>query len=49
MAKLKCCGCKERLEKETMIKLPAGNFHSYECATSYAKSKAYDNKTKDLY
>ena len=48
MAKLKCCGCKERYPKETMLKLNAGNFHSYECATTYGKSKAYDNKTKEI-
>lgn len=31
-----------------MIKLPVGNFHSMECAYSYGKSKAYDNKTKEI-
>lgn len=40
MAKLKCCGCKERFDKESMISLPAGNFHSYDCATIYARNKA---------
>ena len=41
-AKLKCCGCKERFPRETMIKIFGSNFHSIDCATQYA----YGNKEK---
>lgn len=36
---LKCCGCKERFDRGAMFKTPAGYFHSFECATSYARRK----------
>jgi len=39
MPKLKCVSCKDRFDAETMIKLPIGNVHSVECATSYARAK----------
>ena len=39
MPKLKCCGCKERFEADTMLSLPAGNFHSKDCAILYATAK----------
>ena len=39
MPKLKCCGCKERFDADTMVKLPAGNFHSMNCAYKYAQVK----------
>lgn len=38
-ATLKCAGCKERFKKEIMIRLPAGNFHSFDCSIEYAKRK----------
>lgn len=44
----KCCGCKQRFPSEQMIKLPAGNFHSMECAIEYGRNKAYKNKTKEM-
>lgn len=37
--KLKCCGCKARFDRETMSKLPAGWFHSIQCAIEYAGQK----------
>lgn len=37
---LKCAGCKERFNREEMIKLPAGNFHSMNCAIQYANKKS---------
>ena len=40
MSKLKCTGCKERFDRDSMIKLPAGNFHSIDCATGYAQAAA---------
>ena len=43
MPKNKCCGCKDRFEKETMIRLPAGLFHSIECATQYANKRQLRN------
>ena len=36
MPKNKCCGCKERFERDSMIKLPGGLFHTIECASDYA-------------
>lgn len=36
---LKCCGCKLRFDAETMSKLPAGNFHSIDCAIEYSRAK----------
>ena len=36
---LKCCGCKQRFPAETMNKLPAGNFHSIDCAIQYSQAK----------
>ena len=47
-ATLKCTNCKDRFPREQMIKLPVGNMCSMDCAYSYGKSKAYDNKTKEL-
>jgi len=40
MKKLKCCGCKLRFPADTMIKLPAGNFCTIDCATDYAQAKS---------
>ena len=31
-----------------MLKLPGGNYHSFDCAVESAKRKAYKNKTKEL-
>ena len=39
MALLKCTGCKNRFDKESMVKLPVGNFHDVECAFEYARAK----------
>lgn len=40
MKKLKCCGCKSRYPADEIIKLPAGNFHSIDCASLYATNKS---------
>jgi len=37
---LLCTGCKEYYPRETMHKLPKGNFHDIECATLHGKAKA---------
>ena len=39
MPSWKCCGCKDRFEAETMMTLPAGQFHSMDCAISYSNAK----------
>jgi hypothetical protein len=39
MAMLKCTGCKERFPRESMSRLPVGNFHSASCAILYAVQK----------
>ena len=36
--KLRCCGCKNRFDRETMVKLPAGNFCGIDCAMEYSKA-----------
>lgn len=46
MKKLKCCGCKDRYPADTMVKLPAGNFHSFGCATYYAQAKSEKTRAK---
>lgn len=38
-SKRKCTGCGDRFAAETMIKLPAGHFHTIDCATTYAQEK----------
>lgn len=44
---LKCTGCKEYFRRETMLSLPAGNFHSHDCAIAYGRSdKAQKALTK---
>lgn len=42
----KCTGCKERFPAETMIKLPAGYFHEFDCATAYAFAVSERNRAK---
>ena len=46
MRKNLCTGCKERFNADTLIALPAGKFHSYECATSYGKAKSEKLRAK---
>jgi len=46
MKKLKCCGCKDRFPADTMIELPAGNFHSFGCAIDYSKAKSDKARAK---
>jgi hypothetical protein len=38
-AKLKCCNCKDRFKRESMTKLPVGNFCSQDCIVEYAANK----------
>ena len=40
MKKLKCCGCKDRFDSTTMLKFNNSTFHSYDCATAYARKKS---------
>lgn len=37
---LKCCSCKERFPADTMVNLNGSNYHSIQCATAYAQTKA---------
>lgn len=46
MKKLLCCGCKDRFPADTMIKIKGSNFHSYDCATSYAREKGKKLRAK---
>ena len=39
MPKIRCTGCKDRFEKPLALDLPAGKFHSYECASEWANNK----------
>jgi hypothetical protein len=43
---LKCCGCKERFDRETMLNLPAGNFCTIDCAMAYSRAKSHKDKVK---
>ena len=40
MKKLKCCGCKDRFDATTMLKFNNSTFHSFDCATAYARKKS---------
>ena len=48
MPKLKCTGCKQRFDRDSMIKLPAGNFHSIDCATQYSQASVQRSRAKQL-
>lgn len=48
VARLKCCGCKERFPREQMTKMPVGNFHSTDCIMLYLKEKNAKAKSKRL-
>lgn len=48
MKKLLCCGCKSRFAADTIIKLPAGNFHSIDCASAYATAKSIKQRAQAL-
>lgn len=45
-SKLQCTGCKGRYRRETMIKLPVGNFCSDNCAYIYARRKVDAHQQK---
>jgi len=42
----RCKGCKDKYPEDRMIKINLCWFHSYDCATQYAKQKAKDDKEK---
>lgn len=44
----RCTGCKERFKSDSMIKLPAGYFHSIECASDYAYQKQQKQKERQI-
>lgn len=49
MAKtLKCCGCKDRFDRESMIQLPAGWFHGMNCAVSYSMRAQEKQRAKQI-
>lgn len=48
MPKLKCTGCKQRFDRDSMVKLPAGNFHSIDCATQYSQASVQRSRAKQL-
>ena len=39
MKKNRCAGCKEYFDRETMIRLPSGLFHSIQCAVDLGKKR----------
>ena len=47
-SKKKCTGCKSRFIADNMIKLPAGFFHSIDCAKDYAQAKSAKARAKQL-
>lgn len=48
MPKLKCVGCKNRFDAETMIGLPIGNVHSIDCATAYAQATQQKQRDRQI-
>ncbi len=44
----KCTGCGERFPPGDLISVPAGKFHSWECATQYAIDKKNKSKIKKI-
>lgn len=48
MKTLKCCGCKDRFDATTMLKINNSNFHNYQCAIEYAQAKAAKTRAKQL-
>ena len=44
----KCTGCGERFPPGDLISVPAGKFHSWECATKYATDKKNKPKIKKI-
>lgn len=47
-SKRKCTGCGDRFIAEEMLKLPAGYFHSIDCATTYAQDKQRNTRERQL-
>lgn len=47
-SKGKCTGCGDRFPTGDLISLPAGKFHSFECATNYATDKRNKKKIKSV-
>lgn len=47
-SKGKCTGCGDRFPTGDLISLPAGKFHSFECATDYATDKRNKKKIKSV-
>ena len=46
MRKKNCTCCKNRFDADTLIALPAGKFHSYNCASDYGKAKSEKARAK---
>jgi hypothetical protein len=44
----KCTGCGERFPPGELISVPAGKFHSWECATKYATDKKNKKTIKEV-
>jgi hypothetical protein len=45
--KRKCTGCKDHFPSEGMVKLPAGRFHTVDCAIRYAQEQQMKKATAD--
>ncbi len=48
MPKVKCMGCKERFDKDSVIRLNIGYFHSIDCATQYSQASVQRSRAKQL-
>lgn len=48
MRKNKCCGCKSRYDADKLISLPAGKFHSYDCAIEYSRVKVEKDRKRQI-
>ena len=45
-SKFRCTGCRDYFPSSEKIKINSGSFHTYECATEYAKEKSAKLKVK---
>jgi len=48
MPKLKCRGCGDRFEKDSMYPINGGNYHSIECASTYGREKSRKARDRAL-
>jgi len=48
MSKLKCRGCGDRFQRDSMLQLAGSNYHSFDCAAAYATEKQQKARERQL-